>query len=102
MHGPTQKKKKIGKPRRLIGVREVLSLVPYRRVTIWRKMRSGEFPMARELGGKIVWFEDEIAEWLASRPVVKLKELRPDEIKVAEPKNPSELTRRKKEKGHKS
>lgn len=35
----------------------------------WRDIRAGEFPAPFELGpNSIGWFEDEIDEWLTSRP----------------------------------
>lgn len=39
------------------------------RVTIWRKIRAGEFPPPRELSKNAVgWPASEIAEWRESRP----------------------------------
>jgi len=39
------------------------------RVTLWRGVRAGTFPAPMELGpNSIGWFEDELDEWLASRP----------------------------------
>ena len=39
------------------------------RQQIWRDIRAGTFPAPMELGPNSVgWFEDEIDEWLASRP----------------------------------
>ncbi len=39
------------------------------RPTIYRKMRRGEFPAAIDLGnGQLGWLEEEIDEWIASRP----------------------------------
>ena len=39
------------------------------RVQGWRDVRDGRFPPPIELGpNSIGWFEDEIDEWLASRP----------------------------------
>jgi prophage regulatory protein len=35
----------------------------------WRDIRAGRFPAPVELGpNSIGWFEDEVEEWLASRP----------------------------------
>lgn len=35
----------------------------------WRDIRAGNFPAPFELGPNSVgWFEDEVDEWLASRP----------------------------------
>ncbi len=39
------------------------------RITIWRDVKAGTFPAPIELGPNSVgWFEDEIDEFLASRP----------------------------------
>ena len=39
------------------------------RVTIWRKVRAGEFPPPRELSKNAVgWLESEIEAWRESRP----------------------------------
>jgi len=39
------------------------------RVQGWRDVRAGRFPPPIELGpNSIGWFEDEIDDWLASRP----------------------------------
>jgi predicted DNA-binding transcriptional regulator AlpA len=39
------------------------------RVQLWRDVREGRFPPPIELGPNSVgWFEDEIDQWLASRP----------------------------------
>lgn len=37
--------------------------------TIWRHMRTGDFPQSRKLSSRRVgWLESEIEEWEASRP----------------------------------
>ena len=39
------------------------------RVQIWRDVRARRFPAPLELGPNSVgWYEDEIDDWLASRP----------------------------------
>lgn len=57
-------------PRSIIrGYRQLEAKIGYGRWAIWRKMQTGEFPAAIELGSNGVgWFEDEIDAWLASRP----------------------------------
>jgi predicted DNA-binding transcriptional regulator AlpA len=32
-------------------------------------MRAGTFPLSREIGNRVVWIEQEILDWMASRPV---------------------------------
>jgi prophage regulatory protein len=39
------------------------------RVSIWRKVREGQFPAPIELGSNSIgWIEPEVVEWQASRP----------------------------------
>lgn len=58
---------------RLISKPEVLDRVGVTYPTIWAWMREGRFPRSRELGGKAAWIESEINEWIANRPVRRLK-----------------------------
>jgi len=62
-------------PDRLILKPEVLERVGVTFGTIWTWMRDGRFPLARQLGGKTVWYESEVDEWLKSRPFKKYKPL---------------------------
>ena len=40
------------------------------RVTIWRKVRTGEFPAPLDLGrGRVGWREQDIEKWLESREI---------------------------------
>jgi predicted DNA-binding transcriptional regulator AlpA len=36
--------------------------------TIWTKMRKGEFPLPRDLGGRTGWLDTEVAKWIKSQP----------------------------------
>ena len=39
------------------------------RIQLWRDIKAGKFPPPLELGPNSVgWYEDEIDDWLASRP----------------------------------
>jgi prophage regulatory protein len=39
------------------------------RVTRWRHVKAGTFPAPVQIGANSIgWYEDEIQEWLASRP----------------------------------
>jgi prophage regulatory protein len=58
---------------RLISKPEVLDRVGVTYPTLWTWMRAGKFPRSRELGGKAAWIESEINEWIANRPVRRLK-----------------------------
>ena len=55
---------------RLISKVEVMDRVGLTFPTIWQWMREGRFPLSREVaGGKALWLESEINEWILSRPV---------------------------------
>jgi predicted DNA-binding transcriptional regulator AlpA len=61
-------------PLRLIDKRTLLAKVPLSYPTIWALMRSGEFPRSRAVGeGRIFWVEHEVDQWIAARPVARLK-----------------------------
>lgn len=54
---------------RLLRLPEVKRRVGLGRSTIYRRMRDGTFPAARDLGGGVIaWSEAEVSEWIASRP----------------------------------
>jgi prophage regulatory protein len=54
---------------RLLRVDDVLKRVGVSsRVTLWRWMKAGRFPKAREVGPNVVrWSEREVREWMAER-----------------------------------
>jgi predicted DNA-binding transcriptional regulator AlpA len=58
---------------RLISKLQVLDRVGVSYPTLWQWMRQGKFPRSRELGGKSCWIEREINEWIAGRPLRRLK-----------------------------
>ena len=50
---------------------EVERLTGLSRSTIYRLMNAGAFPRQHKLGlGSVGWMQGEIANWIASRPVV--------------------------------
>ena len=61
---------------------ESLRLLSYRdlemqgygsRVTIWRKVRAGEFIPPKDLGnGRVAWREQDIIEWLESLEIAEI------------------------------
>ena len=58
-------------PCRMLRTKEVLELTGWSRATIWRKVRSGDFPAPITLGpNSIAWPEDVIASWQASLQTV--------------------------------
>jgi predicted DNA-binding transcriptional regulator AlpA len=53
---------------------EVLEVVGVTYPALWQWMRDGKFPLAREIGNRrIGWLSSEVAAWMKSRPVRKLK-----------------------------
>ena len=56
-------------PRKIIRDKVVTERTGKGRVQRWRDIRAGTFPAPIQLGpNSIGWYEDEIADWLASRP----------------------------------
>jgi prophage regulatory protein len=50
-------------------MREVVALTTYSRASIYRLVAAGRFPRPLKLGGlKIAFIEDEVLDWLNSRP----------------------------------
>ena len=58
---------------RLILKKEVLARVGLSYVTIWERMRRGEFPRSVVLGNKVAWYESEVDAWLESLKRTRLK-----------------------------
>ncbi len=55
--------------RRMVSKREVVMLTGLSGVTIWRRMKAGDFPLSLQLTpNKIGWFLDEVEAWMESRP----------------------------------
>jgi prophage regulatory protein len=51
-------------PRRMLNEKDVLSIIPIGRSTLWRMERSGRFPRSTYISpNRRVWFEDEIVAW---------------------------------------
>jgi len=63
----------IKKPIRLLSRLQVMDRVNLCYPNIWAKMREGTFPRSRAVGGRSVWLESEIDEWIAALPLVRLK-----------------------------
>jgi predicted DNA-binding transcriptional regulator AlpA len=57
----------------LIFKRELLQRVGLSFTTIWKMMQQGRFPRARVIGGKSVWIESEVDDFLAALPLRQYK-----------------------------
>ena len=57
---------------RIMRTSEVVKLTGLPKTTIWRRVRSGDFPMPVRLGSlatrSVGWREGEIERWIDSRP----------------------------------
>ncbi len=57
---------------RIMRTSEVVKLTGLSKTTIWRRVRSGDFPMPVRLGSlatrSVGWREGEIERWIDSRP----------------------------------
>jgi prophage regulatory protein len=61
-------------PIRLISKSDLLKRVPLSFPTIWKMMQQGRFPRARVIGGKSVWIESEVNDFLAALPLRQYKD----------------------------
>ena len=69
-----------GSPCRLLTKKRVLEITTFSYPTLWGMMRRGEFPKALRIGQqKVAWREDEVRQWIESRPRQQLKEEESDE-----------------------
>ena len=62
-------------PTRFIGKGEMLERVCLSFPFVWQLIREGKFPASREVGGKALWIESEIENWIKTRPKKKYKKL---------------------------
>ena len=59
------------KSKALLSHREVLDLIPFSRIEIYRRIRAGSFPAPLQIGKRaIAWKAMEIFQWMDSRPRV--------------------------------
>ena len=60
---------------RMLRIDRVLELIPVSRVTLYRMIKSGQFPPPAKLGGSSAWSNQEIRKWrnnlLSSRLVAE-------------------------------
>jgi predicted DNA-binding transcriptional regulator AlpA len=54
---------------KLLSKKQVLERVPVSFVTLWKLMREGTFPRARQIGGRSFWLESEVDRFIASLPI---------------------------------
>jgi predicted DNA-binding transcriptional regulator AlpA len=57
----------------LLNRHEVCAIAGCTYPTLWMRMRRGEFPRARIVGGKSMWLSSEVQAWIAALPVRRLK-----------------------------
>lgn len=51
---------------------EVIARTRLSQTTLWRLVRAGDFPRPVNLGTRrVAWFEDEIDQWITTRPATK-------------------------------
>jgi prophage regulatory protein len=51
-------------PRKMLTEAEVLALVPFKRATLYNRIRDGRFPRAIHISSnRVCWFADDIARW---------------------------------------
>ncbi len=58
---------------RLLSRSEVVAKVRLSYPSIWARMNAGTFPRSRSTGGKSLWIESEVDEWINNLPLVTLK-----------------------------
>ena len=56
-----------GDIRPMLSMKQVLTLVPFSRATLYREIEAGRFPKANEIAPRrIAWFVDEVKAWQAA------------------------------------
>jgi prophage regulatory protein len=54
-------------PRRMLSEKQVLSIIPVGRSTLWRMEKAGRFPKSTYISpNRRVWYEDQIVAWQAA------------------------------------
>jgi prophage regulatory protein len=50
--------------RKMLDEAQVLALIPFRRTTLWRAVRDGQFPESSYISAnRHAWFESDIIDW---------------------------------------
>jgi predicted DNA-binding transcriptional regulator AlpA len=73
LESQTSAQQAVSPPIRLISKRELLKRVPLSFPTIWKLIQQNRFPRAHVLGGKTVWIESEISNFLSDLPIREYK-----------------------------
>ena len=59
---------------RILRTPEVVRITGLSKTTIWRRVKSGDFPAPVKLGSlatrSVGWREDEVKNWIDSRPAI--------------------------------
>ena len=59
---------------KFLRIRQVMQATGLSRMTIYRLELAGKFPKRRQLSeNSVAWLEVDIAEWIDSRPVARLR-----------------------------
>ena len=62
----------------ILRTKDVLNVVGFARTTLWRRVKSGDFPQPVRLGGAgsraVGWRSGEVERWLAERQSVSVGE----------------------------
>lgn len=75
-------------PPRLLRLRQVIEITGLGRDTIYRYIRAGQFPRQRRIGERAsAWREDEIKDWIDSRPVVEPRSEMPQSSATKPPRS---------------
>lgn len=69
MTNPGRKKMMTDTVRKMLGVEEVLALIPVSRTTLFRMEREKKFPAGHLIRGRKIWFSDELVAWQDDLPI---------------------------------
>ena len=58
---------------KFLAKQEVLRRIPITGPTLWHWSRTGRFPQPRFIGNRTVWIENEVEEWMRTRPTRNYK-----------------------------
>jgi len=74
---------------RLLRIADVVQATGLSRMTIYRLERAGEFPARRRLGrNSVAWLDNDITDWIGSRPTVIRLSRRLDRVRLDDAPSP--------------